>query len=537
MRPTVRLLSGAAPLAVTAARPVARPRWAALAMPLVLLTACESSTEQSARFAQQAQLLYDSQDYVNAKRAVDAALRARDDNPQVYILKGRIEFALGDKMSAFKAYTSAVELDATNPEALAAVTQLGLQTGHVQQAETAAEKILQLNPSQTDALLVKGLIAQIERKNDDALDYAEKILAIDPNHEGGIILKSRTMALKGAHLEATKLMEGMVARTGLGEAAALTLLELYRRENDAVGMGKMFTRLIEIAPTNALRLDYANYLYKTGQPDAARQQVAAVVMADNLLEADLDDALALLRIMDSKPFIPAQLATLAGANKPLVRTKLANFYIDSGEPQLAADLTRSLADDGTYDARGTFALAQHRLGQTEDAASRAQLVLKKDPTNGPALRVMVEQAQAKGDVEAAITNARIYADEYPRSEAGPFALAKAYQSRKDMVLAQRAYEDGIKALPQSLPMFRAYTDFLLANGDERRARSVTRLLTRNAPALVGGWQLYADTCAKLNNPTCQAEAQAGMARAKVRYAIDLAPGEKPLGGLFGRLEQ
>ena len=84
-------------------------------------------------------------------------------------------------------------------------------------------------------------------------------------------------------------------------------------------------------------------------------------------------------------------------------------------------------------------------------------------------------------------------------------------------------------------MTSAYTDWLLRSGNTREALAAVRMLTNRTPSLIGGWVLYENVCDRAA-AGCGAEARAGLAKAKVAYQVDLAPGESPPAGLFARIE-
>ena len=112
--------------------------------------------------------------------------------------------------------------------------------------------------------------------------------------------------------------------------------------------------------------------------------------------------------------------------------------------------------------------------------------------------------------------------------------ADAYVRRDDLENARRMWRQGISVNSQNPDMSRAYVAWLTAYRQEREALSVARRLTHQAPALLGGWRLYRDTCAR-QKQDCLGTAQAGLKNASTLYGIDLLPGQTPPNGLFGRI--
>ena len=65
---------------------------------------------------------------------------------------------------------------------------------------------------------------------------------------------------------------------------------------------------------------------------------------------------------------------------------------------------------------------------------------------------------------------------------------------------------------------------------------MARRLTRNAPAITRGWELYRDLCEASSDP-CLQDAERGLADSRTRFWIDYKPGETPPPGLFARLKE
>src|SRR3546814_5558179 len=96
------------------------------------------------------------------------------------------------------------------------------------------------------------------------------------------------------------------------------------------------------------------------------------------------------------------------------------------------------------------------------------------------------------------------------------------------------WREGSSVNSRKPDMSRADVAWLTAYRQEREALAVARRLTHQAPALLGGWRLYRDTCAR-QKQDCLGTAQAGLKNASTLYGIDLLPGQTPPNGLFGRI--
>ena len=513
-----------------------------LALFLSALAACGSSVEKATESGARAQQLLDAQDYDGARKEIAKAISERDDIPELYILKGRIEFATGSASNAFQAYSRALSLESTNPEALQAVSQLGLQTGNLRDAEKAADTILTFNPTQPGALLVKGLVAFTRRKYDDAIDYADKVLAAQPDNEGGLILKARALALSDDTGRALEILQQAAKDGGNTQGIDLTLLELYRNKQDLQGMLATFKRITGTQPatgalqSDGVKTDYANTLYKSGNAEAARQLLRIVIRQDPPNQKLLADVTALWKEYDSSPLNQADVTYLAQDGTVAARIAVARYLLGNGEPETARRILQTISSGYWQDARALYARILYTLGQKDSATQIASAILQKDKTSTDALLVRSLSYLDKKDFIRAINDAQIVIRDNPQFPDGYLTLAQIYIAEGDTAGARLTLNQAAEKLPQNPGIFEAYSNFLLQNGETQRALAATRGFARSTPASISAWQLYAATCRRAGSGSCEREASAGEKAARTMYAIDLPPGTPPTRGLFGRLE-
>jgi tetratricopeptide (TPR) repeat protein len=169
----------------------------ALCLMAAILGGCDDKLERASEFATIAEQHFIAGDIDAARSNVQKAIAARDDVAAYYVLLGRIEAQSQKPISAFNAFSLALDLEADNLQILQSIADLGLQTGRVKEAKEAAERILILAPGSPNALLVKGFIALDEGRFDEAQAAVNDILALNPQDEGGIILSARIDALQG----------------------------------------------------------------------------------------------------------------------------------------------------------------------------------------------------------------------------------------------------------------------------------------------------------------------------------------------------
>ncbi len=502
-----------------------------------LLGACGSSAENAMEASAVAQQYFDERNFYEARKSITEAIALRDDIPGLHILKGRIELASGRPRDAFLAYSDALSLEAANPEALQAVSQLGLQTGYLQDAERAADAMLSFSPELPEAMLTKGLIALVRRKHEEALGFAERILAARPGDEAGTILKARTMALTGDPVDAIAMLQKTSADKKYTQGVDMTLIELYRETSNLPEMKATFERLLVHRPDDmALRIDYANTLYKSGDIAQAR------AIIEEMLRNNLDEKRPLTMMTglwleyDQQPLNESLVDFLSQEGSLESRVAIARYLLAVDRPEQARRILRSVSSGFWPEPRALFARTLEKLGEADEAYDMAAVLLENDETNADALLVRVKQSLEKQDFAQAINDAQIIIRDNPKFVPGYLSLADVYIAKNDRNGAKRVFADAIKLIPQDPILFGAYSRFLIENGDRGRAIAATRTYARDTPASIRAWRLYGETCEKAGLDSCKLDALKGEQIAGVIFAIDLPPGSPPTRGLFGRLQ-
>lgn len=507
-----------------------------MALLLPGLSACDSAMENAARAGTEAQQRLDARDLYGARVAITEAIAERDDDPQLHILRGRIELAAGRARDAFAAYSDALSLEATNPEALQAVSQLGLQTGYLKEAEAAADTILSFAPEQPEALLTKGLIALVRKKHEDALGFSERILAVKPGDEAGIIIQARTLALTGETQAGLDLLLAASENVGNTIGIDLTLIELYRELGDLEEMKATFERLEKSRPgDHRMTIDYINTLYKSGETEKAR------ALTDKIIRADIKDKAALKELTsrwleyDAQPIDANTLQFLATKGSLEARLVIARYMLSVDRAEDARRILVSVASGYWVEARALYARTLHQIGQQQESLAMALAILGEDTTNADALLIKVEESIRTEDFAQATNDAQLVIRDNPLMRDGYLSLVEVYLAKNDKPGASRVFKDAINRLPQDLVLFRVYTDFLLDNNDRMRAILTAKRFAKINSASIPAWQLYQQTCRRARDEICAQQALAGENEAKTIYAIDPPPGTKPTRGLFGRL--
>lgn len=492
----------------------------------LLLTSCNSSSEEATGLASLAQMHLDQGQITEARQSIDLAIGMRDDSVDFFLVKGRIETAAKSLETAFSAYTSALALDPASQEALQAVATIGLQTGHVAEAERAADQLLALNPQQPNALIVKGLLALSSARFDAAAAYADRILSASPSDEGGIVLKGRALFMAGKEPDGIGIIESATSLSGPTPGLARIRLEMARAQSDASEMRKQFEVLRRLGVREAAAaIDEANLLYKTGERALARQAVEDELGQGNLPPNDVGRLMALWREYDPEAPSAEMLGRLSRLKGPVLEG-VTRHLLEQGRP---SDALKVL---GSSSNAGLRAQALALTGKVAAAQALAEPVLAHDPAHCDANIAVAIIALSNGHAQAAAERGQRAAAECPRLTEAWIRTAQAYDRARLPRQAERVYRDGIDQNPQDLRLHKTFAEWLVARGDRAGAAAAARHLTRYAPSSPGAWELLGRICAEA---ACRTIADTGRHRASTAYLVDPASGELSRKGLYARM--
>lgn len=505
------------------------------------LASCSTPQEKSEQAAATAAALVEAGKFEEARPMILEAISQRDDVVSQWELLGRIGLETGKPADALLAYSRVLELDATNVNALQLVAELSFQFGHTREARDAADRLLALNPDATRAILVKGLVALDQKRATEALAAADAILKIDPQDELGIVLKARSVAIGRDYKGALKLIEEGVPDEQRTEASLATLTELYRSLGDTERLIATIDRQLLRRPNDVdLKLDFAKILYKSGKSDRARSILYQIVNAqpDNI--EVLGQVSDIWTENDPSALTSTQLAAIAQNGSTAVRSAVARYLIDRGQPDLAEPVLRGAtakkADVSATEAQALYATALYRKGNVKAARAMAEKILLDDRDNSDALLLRAQIGLQERNFATALNDAQIVVRDFPMNEQGRIVLGDIFLAKKEPQRARLSYEEAINELPQSLLLHRVYSTYLIQSGDKPRAIDVARTFTRKNPSSVQGWALLQNVCRQAGDEPCAARAQAARDKASAIYTVDDRPGSIRSRGLFGRLQ-
>ena len=511
-------------------------------LPLFLglsIAACGSSRQRANDAYGLAQQNIAAGNIVGAGFELRRAVQIRDDIPDIWLLLGQVEQRLGNLREAYLAFDRADELRPGDPDTLRALSYTGYVVGASRQAADAADRLLNLAPGDSNGLIIKGLLALDDGDTASALKEAEAILKPDATNETGILLKARAMTVAGDAKGAQDLIEETIARAP-GEHGGLRALalQIHRVDGNVEGLRATFPALLKANPDNDdLYIDYANFLYKTGDTAAARR-----ILTDGLLKEARNGsyiawAFSVFDRYEPADKLPILDPRIAKAPASILRTTAARYLLERGDAIGAAAL---VAPQGIVDSgdRGIYAAAIDQLGKHAEAKAIVDdLLAKPDNQDADALVLRARWALAERNFDRAITDSQAAVVADPSNVGARLMLARAYNESGAVPRARQVLVTAANDLPKSHIIARALLDFLQKTGDKGALLGAIRAFADANPSDPGAWTMLANVCAEQGNTACVASARAQAQDALTNY--DLPNPDRPnlQRGLFSPLKR
>jgi predicted Zn-dependent protease len=505
----------------------------------ISLSACESSQKKASDAAMLAQQQAEAGDFIGAGQNLRRAVQLRDDDSAIWLLLGQVEQRNGHLPEAFAAYNRSDELKPGNADTLRAIAYSGYMIGAIKDAGDAADRLLSLAPSDTAALSVKGLIALDSRDTKAALEAAEAILRANPADETGILLKARAMAVAGDVDSAQTLIRETMAQRGESSGLTALALQIDRLAGNAKGVGATFPALLKLSPDNSdLYVDYANFLYKTGDPVKARAILAEGMVKERRNGPYLTWAFRVLDQFEPTNVPPRLDPKIAKAPASLLRTAAARYLLDRGDAAGAASL---VSPQGSIDPRdrGLYAAALDAMGRRKDAEAIVTELLA-NVGNNPDPEALILRARwslAAGKPDKAAIDAQTAVLTDSTIARARVVLAQAYAAKGDDARVRQILTQATQELPSNRRILMVLLDFLQKKGDKDGMMAAVRAFADANPADPGSWDMVANFCAVQRNTACVETARARQRVAQTDYDMPNPNRPNIERGLFSPLKR
>jgi len=490
---------------------------AALIAAALLIAGCTSRAERAAEAMAIAQQLAAAGQYGAAQGQFDIAVAARDDLPELWLLRARNQIALNDYAGAYGSFRNVLDQDRTNREALDALSQLSLATGRIDDARDYSSQILALDPDNVGGLVVAATAAFRRGLYDQAEKQLKRVLELAPDTESALVLSSQFAMRRGRFDQAEAVLQPIFVKSGGSRDVRRQLMTVYEHAADAKGMLAVAQRNVAVDGDDiANHLVLARQLLLTGDRGAAAARLNGV-HRDHPGDARRDATIAMLADADipTATLIPL-LATLSDPD-PDLTLALADYALARQDYGVAARLLAPLipgrpAGVGTTDLYGAQALALAGLGRYDEAGRFAAAALRFDREQTDALMARTLIQLASRNPAGALRDARIVVAENPAFAPGYALLRRSLVAGGEPLLADRALFDAVNANRNDPIALRQLSTMLVAGGRAGDALDYARSFSVRNMASVAGWTIRGDLCRIAGDTACVARARAIVAR-------------------------
>lgn len=438
---------------------------------------------------------------------------------RIYALRGRAQFALGQRGEARQSLEQAIKADANQPDVVLLQAGMMAAENNLQGALAAIEASLQRFPGHFEGWTFKAALLKSLGRDDDVLKVYKRILELNPRH-GGALAGRATMLMAAGKLDEAQKDVDALAKLIRNNPIALTLqglLQLHRgKVREALSLAQQALKRDPKFPQALLLAGVANVrleaplqalkdltAYRDGNPHSV---FAARTLATVHLE--LNQPTRTLEILE--PFLrrevadPKVLVLAAVANQQLGRTQLALQWFDKateadpkspsirigrGYVRLAAgNVDAALSDLESAVAESTVAgIADETLivtylarGEIAKAAAAVDSLMKRAPDdpvshNMRALLLMHQRKpeEARKSLEIALQKRPAY---FPAAQ----NLAKLDMAQGDFDSARRRYEAVLAADKGNLQAGLALSELDVKRGRRREAvETLQQVLAKN----------------------------------------------------------
>jgi len=312
-------------------------------------------------------------DYLHSGRIAAAVIEYRNAVKQrprwadAYSKLGDAYNAESESEEAYRAYSSAIDLDANAVHARVEAARLLLGAGRYSEALMRSEEVLERNEPQTAAAVISARALAEMNRTDEALVRLQTTIGIDPAAEA---------------------------------YAALGDVRLARGEPEAAE--KAFRAGVQRAPTSVqAHIALARFLSTSGRAGEAENEYKAAVAVGTTSEA-ANRALASFylgaaRPRDAEPYLRAAAAQPNQQQRSTIA--LADYYLDAHRYDEARRVLEPVTSGPmAIDARVRLAAIAFRTGSLADAHKLLDRVLKKWPTaEAYTLNAQILQAENRTD--------------------------------------------------------------------------------------------------------------------------------------------
>lgn len=457
---------------------------------IVILSACGSPEEQSARFIEKGKELYSSGKYATARIEFKNALQIDQESALAFHNLGLTELKLENFRAAYGAFSKAVEYDPDNLDAHLELGRLLFGARQIEQAAEKSELILAAAPGKIEAIILKASVLQAKNQPDECVALLADLVTIDLKHPQAF------MVLAACYSQANKedkigetLKKGMNANPD-DVALRLMMARYEARHKRLDEAATQVRKAIEIQPENT---DLVFQLAGLYWAFAEKDQGIAVIR--ELLESKQEDESIYLQAAGlfsgeqdksiSKELLREGLAKFPESFK--LRFALSDLYvnakqIDRGFAMLhdSLDLSADPNDPNIILTRLAMAKLYLLTNQLREAGENLQEVLNRSPKNVEARYLNGQLLLWDGKNDEAVAEFRTVIAEKPQFIPGYLLLSRAHIANNQPELAMNVLKKALDINPDALDIHRPMAALYVRMKDYDAAEgSLRSILTAN----------------------------------------------------------
>lgn len=474
-------------------------------------------------------LAFQSKEYDKAAELLQLALRNNPKHIQSQWLYGMTSYAKGDLETAGKYLSSVV---AAMPENIQAVKLLAATRMKLKQPKAAIEVLEQTlakHPKDPQLMALLGSAYLHSGEQEKGADMLSKAIAIEPDL--AILRTELAMSLlaQGETEEAiTELKSAVDLGQGVVQADILLVLShLQKKEYEkALAASKALEKRMPESPI-PFNLTGLAYLYKGDTRLAAEQFNKALAIDPGFFTAEMNLARIDFANKDSDAMERRYKSILSKSEKHLgALLGMADLVAKKGENEEVEKWLKKAYQLNPELPQPGIALTRYYLNLKKPlkALPMVNALLQKFPKNPNVLKTVADAQLAAGEINSAIRNYEILAEQQPAAPGVWLLLARAQLKRDEQKNARASLQQALK-LKEDFTQARvilAGLELKSRNYDE--ASRLADLIIKNRPELSAGYEISAAVSQNRKQPEKALELYEKGYRAQpsARLAITLA---------------
>ena len=458
-------------------------------IPATLLVGCAKPEVRAQSYYDKAMELIAKKEDVPARVELLNALKYKSDKLDAWRALAGVNERTGDLKALFVALKRVVELDPSDTDARLRLARFMVQGGAAEAAQGLIANLDDSDKPNAELHALRALISLRLKDQNNALVEAQKASEIDPINKDAAILLAYDRASKSKFDDALQILAKADTGTTPNPQLSALRIQILLRKGDPQKAEAELKTLVAANPREIIYYAQLANLYSLERKfdDAERELRTITDMKPTDVRAGLD----LVRFLQrTKGFAAAQTELESRIKKGGAvfdyQIALAEAEFGQGAVDQSTNLLQSLIAGETTQANIAAArakLAEFYLAKNNPDAAEKQIneVLAKDRRNTAALKLRATIRLAQGRTDDAIADLREALNDQPKMPDLLILLAQAYERGGKIELADRQYNDAIKASDYNPNLGLAYVSFLQRTRNPARAETILLELTNRNP--------------------------------------------------------